>query len=296
MHSHGLAERLGTRQSVDMPRGEPLHAADALVRAVQHGIEQLHSNGVTNEAIAGEIYVAVSTVGRWARGRTVINRENAALLASKWPAQFPDLVERVGEYERQQKVDKSPPALRVMDSVLDTYQEVVTVLEVEDVAPDKRIIRHCAFHGERGRARRDEEDLPAELRAVLQRFDTALTRRIHEGWHVQELFSVGSVQRLDGRVRQVALLEAPALEVRAFPASPVPLLAPFIIGDQAFVATDNQRWHRAEAGLKIEGNSSLLNWLHRYLDTLWDLAPYRLRDQAGPNDDEFARLRRDLDE
>jgi hypothetical protein len=112
-----------------------------------------------------------------------------------------------------------------------------------------------------------------------------------EPWQVRQLVNVTSKERLEQiRERQLST-DGPHYEVRALvdPHS-LNVFSPLIISDcHVFLALDDQKYFRASSALHF-GTPKMARWMLRYFDSLWDRAPFRLRDQAGVDETEVDRL------
>jgi hypothetical protein len=173
---------------------------------------------------------------------------------------------------RRRSLQSSGP-MRVYDSREAIYRAVVAAINAVDSNPAvSKTLFLGALHGHSGQ-RLPSEEAP---NASFAEFDSALLRCVKstgpQMWRVRELYNIGSLDRLnevERRLRRTAVEDG--YEVRAFcePGS-IANLAPLIIGESlVFLAMEDDRYFRVQAGLGSEDRNAAA-FVKRYCESLWN--------------------------
>jgi hypothetical protein len=182
----------------------------------------------------------------------------------------------------------------IIEEQVRLYETCAEYLRLPQPDPTLRKIALASLHGQGGRRSKIEPPQDARVGKAFAAFMDAMMHRItdeEEPWQVRQLVNVTSKERLEQiRERQLST-DGPHYEVRALvdPHS-LNVFSPLIISDcHVFLALDDQKYFRASSALHF-GTPKMARWMLRYFDSLWDRAPFRLRDQAGVDETEVDRL------
>ncbi len=193
--------------------------------------------------------------------------------------------------------DTETVGLEVHLGVAELYRVTADAILQDPVPLSDRVIRHIGLHVDvpGGDALVTDRHYGAELQHENQRFRNALRKRAGDQWDIRTVVTTGDVERLDGMFRHMTdELDGPRVHVRAY-ASSVPLVVnPILIANRdVILAFDDLRYGKPSHGLLMRGKR-VVGWVQEYFDTLFENAPYQLRNKQGLQESEFARLRSDL--
>ncbi len=270
-----------------------------LRRRISDGIAQLndHHGGRYLSSIARSVGVDRATVARWAKGESSASVDNCRSLAAIYPRFFSEgpLV----ELHAQAALGSDPAqalltvGATIFENGTDVHRAAAAALRADPGSPENATCKLTSLHLDRRGVDAIDLDphMTPDMSEQVLEFRQAMSERASQGWKIQNVVVTANPVRMAMLEGMIHGLDGPEVEIKAYPMAVPLVLSPLIIGNrEVFLAYDHQRFERPKAALHLR-STAIVSWASGYFDQLFNNAPFTLRSNHGPEQDQIDAFR-----